>query len=316
MEFPSIFRFGNPNAFSLEHTSVRIRQMVNTGRLRYLIPVALYCCIISTLLIFATITRPGDIPTVTLRQPPNPNPVPIIILHNNGSILLLRNKENNKIKNDNSPNNNSNNNNINNNNNNNNINKNYNNNNNNNNNNNKNNNQILPIKKDTSKLPIYNANTPKTTAATAASQEQEQDYVTAIIYLSFLFFLCTVVAARRLSQYQYQRIHRNGNGNGRVGRRMDETFQRLAEYLSNRGNLSTRDVALLRIAGTHRDFDGNDYEMLQHLDSLDANEEGCSFEYGEEIRTVPCLHQFHKDCIDPWLRNKATCPVCKFSVRG
>jgi hypothetical protein len=35
------------------------------------------------------------------------------------------------------------------------------------------------------------------------------------------------------------------------------------------------------------------------------------YEMGQSVRTIPCFHTFHVDCIDPWLSTKATCPVCK-----
>ncbi|KAF9341037.1 E3 ubiquitin-protein ligase rnf13 [Linnemannia elongata] len=54
-----------------------------------------------------------------------------------------------------------------------------------------------------------------------------------------------------------------------------------------------------------------------HIDD-DDSEDACAicldeFEDGEEIRSLPCHHEFHCDCIDPWLvRKSSTCPLCKF----
>ncbi|KAG0271479.1 hypothetical protein BGZ95_000706 [Linnemannia exigua] len=36
------------------------------------------------------------------------------------------------------------------------------------------------------------------------------------------------------------------------------------------------------------------------------------YEVGEQVRTLPCYHQYHQGCIDPWLLNVAAlCPICK-----
>ncbi|KAM3356865.1 putative protein isoform X1 [Capsicum galapagoense] len=92
---------------------------------------------------------------------------------------------------------------------------------------------------------------------------------------------------------------------------------------------------------TQRDFNENDYEMLLALDENnhqhggssarqinnlpqstvqnESLEEACAVcletpTMGDVIRHLPCFHKFHKDCIDPWLRRKTSCPVCKCSV--
>jgi len=39
-----------------------------------------------------------------------------------------------------------------------------------------------------------------------------------------------------------------------------------------------------------------------------------TFEAGESMRTLPCLHSFHRKCIDRWLSRSKKCPVCNTRV--
>jgi hypothetical protein len=66
-----------------------------------------------------------------------------------------------------------------------------------------------------------------------------------------------------------------------------------------------------------------EYLIRQAANVADGDESGkkcmiCFMEYeiGDNVRTMPCLHFFHSDCIDKWLLQRAcTCPVCKFDIR-
>ncbi|OAA80192.1 Zinc finger, RING/FYVE/PHD-type [Akanthomyces lecanii RCEF 1005] len=48
---------------------------------------------------------------------------------------------------------------------------------------------------------------------------------------------------------------------------------------------------------------------------------GCSictedFTLGEDVRVLPCNHQFHPGCVDPWLVNvSGTCPLCRYDLQ-
>ncbi len=35
---------------------------------------------------------------------------------------------------------------------------------------------------------------------------------------------------------------------------------------------------------------------------------------GDMLLTMPCIHMFHKKCVDPWLRNHDNCPMCKTTI--
>lgn len=39
-----------------------------------------------------------------------------------------------------------------------------------------------------------------------------------------------------------------------------------------------------------------------------------TYEDGDKVRTLPCVHSFHSKCVDEWLLYKANCPVCKGKV--
>ncbi|XP_045889674.1 RING finger protein 215 isoform X1 [Micropterus dolomieu] len=38
------------------------------------------------------------------------------------------------------------------------------------------------------------------------------------------------------------------------------------------------------------------------------------FNNNQCLRVLPCLHEYHRDCVDPWLLLQHTCPLCKRSI--
>lgn len=40
----------------------------------------------------------------------------------------------------------------------------------------------------------------------------------------------------------------------------------------------------------------------------------CEYKKGERLRMLPCLHDYHVKCIDRWLKENATCPICRADI--
>ncbi|XP_040279574.1 E3 ubiquitin-protein ligase RNF43 isoform X1 [Bufo bufo] len=38
------------------------------------------------------------------------------------------------------------------------------------------------------------------------------------------------------------------------------------------------------------------------------------FSDGQDLRILPCSHEYHLSCVDPWLRENHTCPLCMFDI--
>ncbi|ORZ05991.1 hypothetical protein BCR42DRAFT_427435 [Absidia repens] len=69
------------------------------------------------------------------------------------------------------------------------------------------------------------------------------------------------------------------------------------------GQLSSKGVTLSR-----KSADIDDNTCVICLDALDV---------GQKVRQLPCEHEYHCHCIDPWLTSKSgECPLCKFDCVG
>jgi len=54
---------------------------------------------------------------------------------------------------------------------------------------------------------------------------------------------------------------------------------------------------------------------------MDEDEDCCAiclviYKEGDELRSLPCKHDFHKSCVDAWLGNNASCPACRYSLQN
>uniref|UniRef100_A0ACB8FIU7 Uncharacterized protein n=1 Tax=Sphaerodactylus townsendi TaxID=933632 RepID=A0ACB8FIU7_9SAUR len=60
--------------------------------------------------------------------------------------------------------------------------------------------------------------------------------------------------------------------------------------------------------------------IVKHEDKgLDVDAENCAvcienYKPKDTVRILPCKHIFHRTCIDPWLLDHRTCPMCKLDV--
>lgn len=66
----------------------------------------------------------------------------------------------------------------------------------------------------------------------------------------------------------------------------------------------------------------NDLPIILHTTSSGSNTviECCIFleifQDGDKVKVIPsCQHSYHSECIDRWLRNQSSCPLCRVSLR-
>uniref|UniRef100_A0A0N5A9D5 RING-type domain-containing protein n=1 Tax=Syphacia muris TaxID=451379 RepID=A0A0N5A9D5_9BILA len=113
---------------------------------------------------------------------------------------------------------------------------------------------------------------------------------TSVLFVSVSFIVLMVVSLAWLIIYYIQRF-RYANAKDRLQRRL---FNAAKRALSK---IPTRSVRV------------GDKE-------LDADCPVCidPYQTGDIIRSLPCKHVFHKTCVDLWLLEHRTCPMCKSDI--
>ncbi|TNV80556.1 hypothetical protein FGO68_gene12442 [Halteria grandinella] len=41
----------------------------------------------------------------------------------------------------------------------------------------------------------------------------------------------------------------------------------------------------------------------------------CEYEEGDMVKTLPCFHKYHKECIAEWFKRQNFCPFCRSEVK-
>lgn len=116
-------------------------------------------------------------------------------------------------------------------------------------------------------------------------------------------FPCVVIALRWLFQIDLARAAAGGTQNSSTAPATDEVLNRIWK---------------LKYRSTEEEDYVNPSDPSQRLRILKEDTK-CSiclgwYEAGDELRVLPCLHHFHQDCADHWLKITATCPLCVRSV--
>lgn len=122
-----------------------------------------------------------------------------------------------------------------------------------------------------------------------------QKYVsrTSVVFVSISFIVLMIISLAWLVFYYIQRF-RYANARDRNQRRLGDAAKKAI------GKLQVRTIRK------------GDKETEPDFDNCAVCIEG--YKPNDVVRILPCRHLFHKSCVDPWLLDHRTCPMCKMNI--
>ncbi|NWY33449.1 GOLI ligase, partial [Pheucticus melanocephalus] len=114
-----------------------------------------------------------------------------------------------------------------------------------------------------------------------------------LVFVSISFIVLMIISSAWLIFYFIQKI-RYTSARDRNQRRLGDAAKKAI------GKLTTRTVKK------------GDKETDPDFDHCAVCIE--SYKQNDVVRILPCKHVFHKVCVDPWLSEHCTCPMCKLNI--
>ncbi|XP_035172298.1 E3 ubiquitin-protein ligase RNF149 isoform X2 [Anser cygnoides] len=121
-----------------------------------------------------------------------------------------------------------------------------------------------------------------------------QEYISgqSVVFVAIAFITMMIISLAWLIFYYIQRFLYTGSQFGNQGHRKE----------------TKKAISQLQLHTVKRGDKG-----------LDVDVENCAvcienYKLKDTVRILPCKHIFHRTCIDPWLLDHRTCPMCKLDV--
>ncbi|KAK7098052.1 hypothetical protein V1264_004940 [Littorina saxatilis] len=116
---------------------------------------------------------------------------------------------------------------------------------------------------------------------------------TSVLFVSISFIVLMVISLAWLVFYYVQRF------------RYAHAKERLARRLTSAAKKAIAKIPQKTVRHGDRELDSEFDQCAVCIETYKAH---------DVIRTLPCKHVFHKSCVDPWLLDQRSCPMCKLDI--
>ncbi|KAI1241693.1 hypothetical protein IHE44_0005180 [Lamprotornis superbus] len=152
-----------------------------------------------------------------------------------------------------------------------------------------------------------------------------QEYISgqSVVFVAIAFITMMIISLAWLIFYYIQRFLYTGSQFGNQPKKPLK-LTRVSAFLCGKGlNAGSQDAGLW-LPGHRKETKRAISQLQLHTvkrgeKGLDVDVENCAvcienYKLKDTVRILPCKHIFHRTCIDPWLLDHRTCPMCKLDV--